>query len=79
MPPSTPDLTPSSVRTPLLALSCQMCGTPLQGRRTVCSATCRIARSRQKYKAKQAERDAKVRLLLREVLTLLEPEKEPSS
>jgi hypothetical protein len=55
-----------------------MCGTLLQGRQTVCSPKYRIARSRQTRAAKQTERDAKVRLLLRDVLILLEPEKEPS-
>jgi hypothetical protein len=44
----------------------------LTGKQTVCSGKCRIMRSRQKREAKQADRDAKVRLLLTEALGLLE-------
>jgi hypothetical protein len=43
----------------------------LTGRQTVCSAKCRIARSRQKHDAKRREKDAKVRLLLNEALEVL--------
>ena len=74
MPQSSPDLTAGSVRTPSVLPSCPMCGTPLTGRQTVCSAPCRMARSRQRREQVQAERDAKVRLLLTEALGLLEPE-----
>lgn len=77
MPHATPDLSPGSVRTPLASPLCPLCGTPLQGRQTVCSAKCRIARSRQTREAKRDERDAKVRLLLKEALALLDHEKEP--
>jgi hypothetical protein len=61
---STPDLTPSSVRTPFLVPSCPMCGVPLRGRQTIYSAKCRIARSRETGGTKQRDRDAKIRLLL---------------
>jgi predicted nucleic acid-binding Zn ribbon protein len=84
MPASTPELTPSSVRTLPVVRSCPMCPTPLQGRQTVCSAKCRIARSRQRREAKRADRDAKVRLLLttaleavQEARDLLKPEGKP--
>ena len=79
MPHCTPDLTSESVRTLLLVPSCPMCGTLLQGRQTVCSAKCRVARSRQKATAIRQGRDAKIRRLLREVFALLGPENEPSS
>ena len=68
----SPEVTPDSVRTPSMLPSRPMCGTPLQRRQTVCSAKCRIARSRQRREQVQAERDAKVRLLLTEALRLLE-------
>jgi predicted nucleic acid-binding Zn ribbon protein len=68
MPQSKPEVTPDSVRTPPVIPSCPMCGHPLQGRQTVCSAKCRIARSRQKHEAKRREKDTKVRLLLTTVI-----------
>jgi predicted nucleic acid-binding Zn ribbon protein len=71
MPHSTPEHSPSSVRTLSIVVSCPICGRPLQGRQTVCSAKCRIARSRQKHDAKRRDTDAKVRLLLTEALGLL--------
>ena len=77
MPQPTHDLTPGSVRTPSVLPSCAMCGTPLQGRQTVCSAKCRIARSRQRRNANQQERDAMVRLHLRVALDLLNEEASP--
>lgn len=76
--PPSPERSPSSVRTPTMVPSCPICGEPLQGRQTVCSAKCRITRSRQRREAKRDDRDAKVRLLLREALGLLEPQKDPS-
>ena len=85
MPASTPELTPSSVRTLPVVRSCPMCPTPLQGRQTVCSAKCRVARSWQRREARQHERDSQVRLLLTtaieaatEAKALLKPEKEPA-
>jgi len=72
MPHSTPNVSPGSVRTPLVILSCPMCGQPLQGKQTVCSAKCRIKRSRQRRGQALAERDSKVRLLLKDALQLLE-------
>jgi predicted nucleic acid-binding Zn ribbon protein len=72
MPHPTPDRSPGSVRTLSMVASCPICGAPLQGRQTVCSAKCRIARSRQKRQVKLRERDVKVRLLLTEALGLLE-------
>jgi predicted nucleic acid-binding Zn ribbon protein len=68
-----------------MILSCPICGKPLQGRQTVCSAKCRVARSRQRREARQHERDSQVRLLLTtaieaatEAKALLKPEKEPA-
>jgi len=74
MPQSRSDLSPSSVRTPPVVPSCPICpicGVPLTGRQTVCSAKCRITRSRQKRETQLQERNAKVRLLLQEALQLL--------
>jgi hypothetical protein len=71
----TPDLTLPSVATPPSALPvyCPICQTVLlHGKQTVCSPRCRIQRSMGRRAAKQAERDAKVRLLLTEALGLLE-------
>jgi hypothetical protein len=50
----------------------------LKGEQTVCSPKCRTARARQKREAKLRDRDANIRLHLKEALTLLEPEKEPA-
>jgi len=72
MPQPKPEHRPDSVRTPRVVPFCPICGTALSGRHTVCSGKCRIARSRQPRAAKQTERDAKVRLLLTEALTLME-------
>ena len=73
-PTPTPDDRSGSVRTPIMVASCPICGAPLTGRQTVCSAKCRIARSRQRR-----ERDTKVRLLLTEALGLLSEAKENGS
>ena len=62
------DHSPKSVATPSVVPSCPICGRPLKGRQTVCSARCRIQRSMRWREAKQRERDAKVRLLLTEAL-----------
>ena len=70
--PPTPEHRSERVATPSMILSCPICGTPLQGKRTVCSPRCRIQRSMRRRAAMQQERDAKVRLLLREALSLLE-------
>ena len=78
-PTPTPDDRSGSVRTPIMVASCPICGAPLTGRQTVCSAKCRIARSRQRREAKQRERDTKVRLLLTEALGLLSEAKENGS
>jgi predicted nucleic acid-binding Zn ribbon protein len=67
-----PDLSLSSVRTPSVIPSCPICGQPLRGRQTVCSSKCRIARSRQRHERAQVELDARVRLLLTEVLALMQ-------
>jgi predicted nucleic acid-binding Zn ribbon protein len=64
----TPDRSPQSVRTPSVVASCPICKHPLQGRQTVCSAKCRIARSRQRREAKQVDERAKVRLFLTNVI-----------
>ena len=78
-PTTTPHHSPGSVRTPIMVASCPICGAPLTGRQTVCSAKCRIARSRRRREAKQQERDAKVRLLLTEALELLSEAKQTGS
>lgn len=67
-----PEHSPQSVATLSMVPSCPICGTPLSGRQTVCSARCRVQRSMQRRAVKQTERDAKVRLLLREALDLLQ-------
>lgn len=77
MPQPTPDHFPESVATPpgRVPVYCPVCETvPLHGKQTVCSAKCRIQRSMATRVARQAERDAKVRLLLREALGVLEDE-----
>ena len=70
MPSATPDSTPDHCPGPVV-LSCPICGVPLQGRQTVCSPKCRIAKSRKRREGELQERDAKVRLLLMEALQLL--------
>ena len=82
MPTPPPDLTPSSVATPLsgLPVYCPICAkVPLAGKQTVCSPKCRIQRSMRRRMAKQAERDATVRLHLRAALALLNEEASPPS
>ena len=74
MPHSPPDLSPRSVRTLPVVPSCPICGGPLTGKQTVCSGRCRIERSRRRREEAMTERDAKVRLLLREALDLLAEE-----
>jgi len=66
-PAPTPDRSPQSVRTLSSGtlVPCPVCGRPLQGRQTVCSGKCRIARSRQRQKEQLHVRDAQIRLLLR--------------
>ncbi len=70
----SPEQRPGHVATPPLGVPvyCPVCETvPLHGKQTVCSARCRIQRSMARRAAKQAERDAKVRLLLTEALQVL--------
>jgi predicted nucleic acid-binding Zn ribbon protein len=55
-----------------------LCGRSFEPRRKdhrFCSAKCRLAGFQQRREREGRERDAKVRLLLKEALTLLEPEK----
>ena len=76
----SPEQRPASVATPPsgLPVYCPICETvPLHGKQTVCSAKCRIQRSMATRAAKRRNRDAQVRLLLTEALTLLDPDKEP--
>jgi predicted nucleic acid-binding Zn ribbon protein len=61
-----------SVRTPSMVGSCPICGQPLKGKQTVCSPKCRIERSRRRREAERQNELAKVRLLLRDALRLLE-------
>ncbi len=72
MPHNTPDPPLAAYVRPSQAPSCPICGLPLTGNQTVCSAKCRMERSRRKQAAKLAERDAKVRLLLRTARESLE-------
>lgn len=67
---------PQSVATLPASQSCPICGAVLRGKQTVCSARCRIQRSMRGRAAKQTERDAAVRLKLREALALLEKPQE---
>ena len=69
---STPDRSSGSVATLSLIPSCPICGVPLRGRQKVCSPKCRIQKSMQRRAAKRTERDAKVRLLLKEAIDILE-------
>ena len=68
MPTHTPGLSmrPESERAPLGG--CPVCGRELTGRQRVCSARCRAALSRKKSLEVRAERDARIRLLLRTVI-----------
>lgn len=70
---STPDLCTEGVATPL----CPICHTvPLTGKQTVCSAKCRIQKSMKTRAAKQSDRDAKIRLLLRTASETIQEAKE---
>ena len=76
---SPPDLTPPSVATPSsgLPVYCPICQTVLlTGKQTVCSPRCRIQRSMARRAATQAERDAKVRLLLGTVIETVQEAKQ---
>ena len=68
MPHLKPEIAPNGVRTLPAVPSCPICERLLRRRQTVCSAKCRITRSRQKREAKLRERDAKVRLFLTTVI-----------
>jgi hypothetical protein len=62
-------------------MTCAACGAVFEPRRKdrrFCSAKCRLAGFQQKHEHERRERNAKARLLLKEVLTLLESEHEPS-
>lgn len=72
--PSTTELRAAGVATPL----CPVCHTvPLTGKQTVCSAKCRIQKSMKTRAAKRTDRDAKVRIKLREALDLLTSDDNP--
>jgi predicted nucleic acid-binding Zn ribbon protein len=71
MPQTMPPDSPISIRTLSNVIPCSICGTPLRGNQTVCSAKCRIIRSRQRQEQKRWERDAKIRLCLHDALKLL--------
>jgi predicted nucleic acid-binding Zn ribbon protein len=69
MPQSTPEHCPGSVATPPVSIPvyCPVCEkVPLHGKQTVCSSRCRIQKSMARRAAVQTERDATVRLKLRE-------------
>ena len=62
-------------------MPCAVCGKLFEVRRKdhrFCSGKCRLVWFQEKPEKERRERDAKVRLLLKDALTLLEPEKEPA-
>ncbi len=71
-PTPIPDQRPMSVRALSMLPSCPVCGTSLTGKQTVCSPKCRAARARERRETDARERDAKIRLKLKEILQLLE-------
>jgi predicted nucleic acid-binding Zn ribbon protein len=73
MPKPQPEASPQSARSLSdgILISCPVCAKPLGPRQKACSGKCRAEWSRLKREQAQAERDAKVRLLLREALALL--------
>jgi hypothetical protein len=69
MPQPRPDRCPGSVATPPsdVPVYCPVCEkVPLHGKQTVCSPRCRIQRSMARRAAKRTDRDAHVRIKLRE-------------
>lgn len=64
--PPLPSMRPESERA--LLGGCPVCGKALTGRQRVCSAKCRAALSRQRHLEARAERDARIRLLLKTVI-----------
>lgn len=90
MPQSTPEQRPQNVLTPSpgILVACPGCGKSFEPRRPnhrYCSTTCRVVWFQQKETRARRERDAMVRMKLREAqhavneaLGLLEPENEPS-
>jgi predicted nucleic acid-binding Zn ribbon protein len=75
--PSAPEQRPQNVITllPGVLVACPGCGKAFAPRRPnhrYCSATCRVVWFQQKQEKARRERDAKVRLLLKEALELLE-------
>jgi hypothetical protein len=69
-----PEVSLESVRTPLIGSPrCPVCQrVALRGRREVCSAACRRARSRQRQADRLATRDAELRRLLESALGVLD-------
>jgi hypothetical protein len=78
MPHPTPDRSAERVRTLSKVPSCpDLRSAPLTGLQTVCSGKCRIARSRRQRAQKQADREAAIRLKLREAMDFLADEDPP--
>ena len=77
---SPPVAQPDGVRTPipeavLASPRCPVCRTaPIHPRQEVCSARCRVARSRQRKAEAQRARDAEIRVLLEAALEKLREE-----
>lgn len=83
MPIPMPEPRPQNVLTQLsgILVACPGCTklfAPRRPNHRYCSTTCRVVWFQQKETRDRRERDAKVRLLLKEALTLLDPEKEAS-
>jgi len=70
---SRPEPLPQSARALAdgILISCPICAKPLGPRQKTCSGKCRPEGSRRMREQAQAERDAKVRLLLKGALALL--------
>jgi predicted nucleic acid-binding Zn ribbon protein len=70
-----PEGSPESVRTPVVGSGrgCPVCqAADLTGRQTVCSASCRWERTRQRETAARQARDREIRVLLETALRKLE-------
>jgi hypothetical protein len=75
LPRSVPQVLAGSVRTPVVASRCPVCGrVELQGRQTACSAACRRERSCRREAERRQVRDREIRVLLEMVLQKLEEE-----
>jgi endogenous inhibitor of DNA gyrase (YacG/DUF329 family) len=83
-PPLTTDHRPQTVLTPVpgVLVACPGCGktfTPRRPNHRYCSTTCRVVWFQRKPEQERRDRDAKVRLKLREALDLLTDDDEPQT